>query len=133
MFIKLFLPFIVLINYFTIFYICYADKEYTSIREYPAFFSQYFLLGISSLLHSIKVYKYRIRLNLKLYYFFQISFLLYTNISTFALSNYIYGITTLTIPYILYLSEVGVLSLTHLVILYIVYKEERDVLPFHQI
>ncbi len=133
MFIKLFFPFIVLANYFTIFYICYAEKEYSSIQEYPGFFTQYFLLGISTLLHSTKVYNYRLRLKITYYYCYQITFLLYSVISSFALQNYIYGISSINTPYIIYLSGVGTLAITHLIILYKVYKKRRDVLPFYQI
>lgn len=133
MFIKLFFPFIVLANYFTIFYICYADKEYKSIKEYPGFFTLYFLLGISSILNAHKVYKYRLRLKLSFYYFYQVSFILYSIISSFAFPGYIYGIDSLYIPYIIYLCCIGVLGLTNISIVYTVYKKKRDILPFHQI
>ena len=140
MYFKLYTPFVFFLNYFTIFYICYVDKEYKSISDYPGFFAQYFLLGISLFFYNIKLYTTRITINLRLYFIYQISFLIYTVIASLAVPNYIFNISSINTPYLVYLSGVGLLVLNKLVILHfhyqtrgLDYREETNRLPFHQI
>jgi hypothetical protein len=133
MYFKLYTPFVFFLNYFTIFYICYVDKEYKSISDYPGFFAQYFLLGISLFFYNVKLYTTRITINLRLYFIYQISFLIYTVIASLAVPNYIFNIPSINTPYLVYLCGIGLLVLNKLVILHSNYKEETDRLPFHQI
>jgi len=123
-----------ILNYFSIFYLCYVDQDFKTISEYPGFFTQYFLLLVSLSLYIIQLYKpttilpYRtalqkLKLNPKVYFTYQISFLIYTLISSFAIPQYIflvnYSYTNLISykPYITYLCSTGILCIVKIKVL----------------
>ena len=123
-----------ILNYFSIFYLCYVDQDFKTISEYPGFFTQYFLLLVSLALYIIQLYKpttilpYRtalqkLKLNPKVYFTYQISFLIYTLISSFAIPQYIflvnYSYTNLISykPYITYLCSTGILCIVKIKVL----------------
>jgi len=119
-----------ILNYFSIFYLCYVDQDFKTISEYPGFFTQYFLLLVSLALYLIQLYKpilpYRLqklKLNPKVYFTYQISFLIYTLISSFAIPQYIflvnYSYTNLISykPYITYLCSTGILCIVKIKVL----------------
>lgn len=138
------IPLAFTLNYFTIFFICYISKEYSSISEYLGFFTQYFLLLVSLLFYIIKKYEptspfYRLKklkINFKVYLTYQLFFLIYTLIASFAIPQYIfltsqsYSTVLTSKSYIAYLCSTGILCITKLKVLYSHYKEEHEFVPY---
>jgi hypothetical protein len=142
--IKVIIPLAFALNYFTIFFICYIVKEYSSISEYPGFFTQYFLLLISLLFYIIQKNEIRLplsrhkklKVNCKLYFTYQLSFIIYTLIASFGIPQYIfltnqhYSTILKTKPYIAYLCSTCILCIIKLKVLYSQYKEENEFVPY---
>lgn len=138
------IPLAFTLNYFTIFFICYINKEYSSITEYPGFFSQYFLLLVSLLFYGIKSYEpsnpfYRLnklKINSSLYFTYQLLFIVYTLIASLAIPQYIFLTTQSYLSilssksYIAYLCSTGILCITKLKVLHSQYTQEHEFVPY---
>ena len=143
--IKVIIPLAFTLNYFTIFFICYIVKEYSSISNYPGFFTQYFLLAVSLLFYIIKIYEpsnpfYRLKklkVNYNLYFIYQLVFILYTIIASFAIPQYIfltsqsYSSILSSKSYIAYLCSTGILCIIKLKVLHSQYTEENEFVPYY--
>ncbi len=143
--IKVIIPLAFTLNYFTIFFICYIVKEYSSISNYPGFFTQYFLLAVSFLFYIIKIYEpsnpfYRLKklkVNYNLYFIYQLVFTLYTIIASFAIPQYIfltsqsYSSILSSKSYIAYLCSTGILCIIKLKVLHSQYTEENEFVPYY--
>jgi len=143
--IKVIIPLCFVLNYFTIFFICYIVKEYSSISQYPGFFSQYFLLAVSLSFYIIRIYEPKnplypvknIKVNYNLYFSYQISFAIYTLIASFALPQYIllpnqdYSTILSTKSYIAYSCSTGILCIIKLKVLHSHYTEENEFVPYY--
>lgn len=143
--IKVIIPLAFTLNYFTIFFICYIVKEYSSISNYPGFFTQYFLLAVSLLFYLIKIYEpsnpfYRLKklkVNYNLYFIYQLVFTLYTIIASFAIPQYIfltsqsYSSILSSKSYIAYLCSTGILCITKLKVLHSQYTQENEFVPYY--
>ena len=148
--IKYIIPLAFTLNYFTIFFICYIVKEYSSISEYPGFFTQYFLLAVSLLFYLIQIYSptlsffsnpalsqpKKLKVNYNLYFIYQLLFILYTLIASFAVPQYIFltsqsywSILTAK-SYIAYLCSTGILCIIKLKVLHSQYTEENEFVPY---
>jgi len=140
--IKVIIPLAFALNYFTIFFICYILKEYNSISEYPGFFTQYFLLAVSLLFYLIQIHSLslsrhkKLKVNYKLYFTYQLSFIIYTLIASFGIPQYIfltnndYSTILTTKSYIAYLCSTCILCIIKLKVLYSQYKEENEFVPY---
>jgi hypothetical protein len=134
------IPLMFTFNYFTIFFICYIVKEYKSISDYPGFFTQYFLLLLSLAFYLIQIYQPRffeykkLKLNYNLYFIYQISFIVYTIIASFALPQYIFltnkSYSLSEHSYIAYLCSTGILCITKLKVLHLHYTTEAQFTPY---
>lgn len=143
--IKVIIPLAFVLNYFTIFFICYILKEYNSISEYPGFFTQYFLLLISLLFYIIQKNEIRhplshhkkLKVNYTLYFTYQLSFIIYTLIASFGIPQYIfltnqhYSTILTTKPYIAYLCSTCILCIIKLKVLHSQYTEEKEFVPYY--
>jgi hypothetical protein len=142
--IKVIIPLAFILNYFTIFFICYIVKEYSSISNYPGFFTQYFLLLVSLLFYIIKIYEpknpfYRLKklkVNYNLYFIYQLVFTFYTIIASFAVPQYIflssqsYSSILSSKTYIAYICSTGLLCIIKLKVLHSQYTKEKEV-PYY--
>lgn len=149
--IKVIIPLTFTLNYFTIFFICYIVKEYSSISNYPGFFTQYFLLAVSLLFYLIKIYSptlsffsnpvlsqpKKLKVNYNLYFIYQLLFTLYTIIASFAVPQYIfltsqsYWSILSSKSYIAYLCSTGILCIIKLKVLHSQYTEENEFVPYY--
>lgn len=143
--IKAVIPISFALNYFTIFFICYVVKDYTSISNYPGFFTQYFLLAVSLLFYIIRIYEpknplypvKKIKINYNLYFIYQLAFAIYTLIASFGLPQYIFlpSQTYSTIlsakSYIAYICSTGILCIIKLKVLHSQYTEENEFVPYY--
>ncbi len=119
-------------NYFSIFYILYSVKEYNSIQDYPGFFAQLILLFISFVFYFINYLKNpNLKINFTFYFFFQITFLIYTLLISVAVPQFVlilnesYSYVISYNHFIPYLCTTLILSLVKLRVLYKQYKEEH--------
>ncbi len=143
--IKAVIPLSFILNYFTIFFICYIVKDYISISQYPGFFTQYFLLAVSLLFYVIRIYEpknplypvKKIKVNYNLYFIYQLVFTFYTLIASFALPQYIfllnqdYSSILSAKSYIAYLCSTGLLCIIKLKVLHSQYTEENEFVPYY--
>jgi hypothetical protein len=149
--IKAVIPLSFILNYFTIFFICYIVKEYSSISQYPGFFIQYFLLAVSLLFYVIRIYEptlsifqkpalsqpKKLKVNYNLYFIYQLLFTLYTVIASFAVPQYIfltsqsYWSILSAKSYIAYLCSTGILCIIKLKVLHSQYTEENEFVPYY--
>jgi hypothetical protein len=143
--IKAVIPLSFILNYFTIFFICYIVKDYNSISQYPGFFTQYFLLAVSLLFYVIRIYEpknplypvKKIKVNYNLYFIYQLSFAIYTLIASFGLPQYIfltnqdYSSILSAKSYIAYLCSTGFLCIIKLKVLHSQYTEENEFVPYY--
>ncbi len=143
--IKSVIPLSFILNYFTIFFICYIVKDYNSISQYPGFFIQYFLLAVSLLFYVIRIYEpknplypvKKIKVNYNLYFIYQLAFAIYTLIASFALPQYIflpnqdYSSILSAKSYIAYLCSTGILCIIKLKVLHSHYTEENEFVPYY--
>ncbi len=144
MYFKAIIPLAFTFNYFTIFFICYIVKDYSSISQYPGFFTQYFLLLVSLLFYIIQKSELRnplfpikkLKVNYNLYFIYQLTFLTYTLIASFGLPQYIfltnqdYSTVLSTKSYISYLCSTGLLCIIKLKVLHSQYTEENEFKPY---
>lgn len=149
--IKAVIPLSFILNYFTIFFICYIVKDYNSISQYPGFFTQYFLLAVSLLFYVIRIYEptlsifqkpalsqpKKIKVNYNLYFIYQLIFTFYTLIASFAVPQYIfllnqdYSSILSAKSYIAYLCSTGILCIIKLKVLHSQYTEENEFVPYY--
>jgi hypothetical protein len=145
MYFKATIPLAFTFNYFTIFFICYIVKDYSSISQYPGFFTQYFLLLVSLLFYTIQKNEIRhpfypikkLKVNYNLYFIYQLVFTFYTLIASFGLPQYIflpsqtYSSILSAKSYIAYLCSTGLLCIIKLKVLHSQYTEENEFVPYY--